>query len=64
MVFRTIYRDSILFSSKREGEENGKRGGGGGGGGGMRNRATYRRFDRIEDTTILVNPLKWLCAIA
>lgn len=44
-------------------KEEGKRGGGGGGGG-MRNRATYRRFDRIEDTTILVNPLKWLCAIA
>lgn len=57
MVFRTIYRDSILFSSKRRGEE--------GGGGKVRNRATYRRFSiASKTTTILVNPIKWLCAIA
>lgn len=42
-------------------KEEGKRGGGGK----VRNRATYRRFSiASKTTTILVNPIKWLCAIA
>lgn len=41
-------------------KEEGKRGGGK-----VRNRATYRRFSiASKTTTILVNPIKWLCAIA